>query len=68
MGIIVALILALSASANRGGTIDPTEGFTKNQQTVVNAKSGVIDPTEGIQKNRSTTVNAKSGVIDPTEG
>ena len=47
MGIIVALILALSASANRGGTIDPTEGFTKNQQTVVNAKSGVIDPTEG---------------------
>ena len=45
MGIIVALILALSAGKH--GVIDPTEGLTKNQQTTVNAKSGVIDPTEG---------------------
>ena len=66
MGIIVALILALSAGKH--GVIDPTEGLTKNQQTTVNARSGVIDPTEGIKQNTSTPVNAKSGVIDPTEG
>lgn len=67
MGIIVALILALSASKNGG--IDPTGGFTKNQETTVNVnRNGGIDPTGGFTSKQATQEKSYAGGIDPTGG